>query len=96
MHEIIHIQVKISTPDLPHVKNVRHIMKLKIQQRRPVEQLKSYIKHEWEIFSLLKLQPLGPSVVSVPNAVVIRQVVNMANVPLSQLFCKTLQASCSE
>ena len=56
-------------PDLSPIENVWHIMKRKIRQRRPrtVEQLKLYIKQEWERIPSEKLQKL---VSSVPNRLV--------------------------
>ncbi|KAL6463867.1 hypothetical protein MHYP_G00282580 [Metynnis hypsauchen] len=52
------------SPDLSPIENVWRIMKHKIQQRRPrtVEQLKLYIKQEWERIPPTKLQQLVSSV----------------------------------
>ena len=52
------------SPDLSPIENVWRIMKRKIQQRRPrtVEQLKLYIKQEWERIPPTKLQQLVSSV----------------------------------
>ena len=52
------------SPDLSPIENVWHIMKRKIQQRRlwTVEQLKLYIKQEWERIPPEKLQKLVSSV----------------------------------
>ena len=52
------------SPDLSPIENVWRIMKRKIRQRRPrtVEQLKSYIKQEWERIPPTKLQQLVSSV----------------------------------
>ena len=50
--------------DLSPLENVWHITKRKMRQRRPrtVEQLKSYIKQEWQRIPLTKLQKLVSSV----------------------------------
>ena len=52
------------SPDLSPIENVWRIMKRKIRQRRPrtVEQLKLYIKQEWERIPPTKLQQLVSSV----------------------------------
>ena len=52
------------SPDLSPIENVWSIMKRKIQQWRPrtVEQLKLYIKQEWERIPPEKLQKLVSSV----------------------------------
>ena len=52
------------SPDLSPIENVWRIMKRKIRQRRPrtVEQLKLYIKQEWERIPPEKLQKLVSSV----------------------------------
>ena len=52
------------SPDRSPIENVWHNMKRKMQQRRPwtVEQLKLYIKQEWERIPLIKLQQLVSSV----------------------------------
>ena len=52
------------SPDLSPIENVWRIMKRKIQQQRPwtLEQLKSYIKQEWERIPPTTLQQLVSSV----------------------------------
>ena len=49
------------SPDLSPIENVWRIMKRKLRQRT-VEQLKLYIKQEWERIPLTKLQQLVSSV----------------------------------